>query len=314
MTEIDQTAEKQKLPRNVYLVGALTRFADGLYRPFLQTFMVDMGASFAELGAFRSVGNIAPAILQPAWGAKSDQIGRRKPFVAFGTFTGLFMVFLFLWAETPFHMIILYGIQSLLLSIQIPTWLSLIGGLMDKENRGDELGKLAIVTSVTSLAATIFTGILAGFSWLWMPAIELWRVEYYLPFYLTAVIGIVASLISLTINEKPPNPNDKREFPQLRRILSEPGDFRRFCGVTVFFSFAMSMAWPYFAVVQRDFLGFSLLEVAFASGIMTVFIVAFSMQFGRLSDRVGRKPMILFGRQPPIKVKYLISSIILRHY
>ncbi len=299
-----------RLPPSVYLVGALTRFAVGLHGPFLNTYLLDMGANYAELGAFRSVGNIAPTILQPAWGASSDKLGSNKAFVAFGTLSGLFMVLLFLWAETPIHMIVMYGIQSVLFSIQIPTWQSLIGGLISDKNRGDELGKLGVVTNFASLIATLVSGFLAGYPILvsviraglgdigiiLFPPVDAWREAYYIPFYLTAIVGIIASLLSIRIREKSMSSDKKREFPPIFEILARPGYFRRFAFVAVFFSFAMSMAWPYFIVVQREWLSNSLFEIAIASAIMTISIVAFSIPLGQLSDRVGRKPLILIGR------------------
>ncbi|MFW9848290.1 MAG: MFS transporter [Candidatus Thorarchaeota archaeon] len=302
--------EPQKLPASVYLVGALTQFALGMHAPFLNSYVLDMGATYAELGAFRSVGNIAPTILQPVWGASSDKAGHTRSFVAFGTLSGLFMVLLFLWAETPLHMILLYGIQSILFSIQIPTWQSLIGGLMGEENRGDELSRLGVVINVASLIATIVSGFIAGFPILiplirdsfgslgpvLFPSVVAWREAYYLPFYITAVIGIIASILSLKIRENPREEQERRKFPPIHELLSRPGDFRRFSYVAVFFSFAMSMAWPYFIVVQRDWLSNTLFEIAIASAVMTVSTVIFTVPFGRLSDRVGRKPLILLGR------------------
>ncbi len=269
-----------------------------------------MGANYAELGAFRSVGNVAPTILQPAWGASSDKAGSNRPFVAFGTLTGLYMVFLFLWAQTPIQMIILYAIQSILFSIQIPTWQSLIGGLMGEENRGVELGRLGFVTNLTSLSATIVAGFLAGFPFLievlrnsfgglgliLFPSVESWKDAYYLPFLLTAIIGIVASLLSMSIHEQTDHETRNRAFPPVLKLLSQSGNFRRFSLVAVFFSFAMSMAWPYFIVVQREWLGNTLLEIAIASAVMTIFITLFSIPFGKLSDRIGRKPLIILGR------------------
>ncbi|MDH4214333.1 MAG: MFS transporter [Candidatus Thorarchaeota archaeon] len=310
------TIEEPKLPAKAFVVGALTQFALGLHAPFLQTYLVDMQTNlygtlnFTQLGAFRSVGNVAPTVLQPAWGAASDRAGHAKAFVAFGTMMGLTFVYLFLWAATPIDMILMYAIQSILFSIQIPTWLSLIGGLMGEKNRGDQLGKLGMITNVASLVATMISGILAGipgilpllrssfgdFGLVIFPSVESWRETYYIPFFLTAVIGILSSLLSLSIKEKPLKHDGPKRFPPMLKLLSRPGDFRRFSFVAVFFSFAMSMAWPYFIVVQREWLGNSILEIAIASALMTTSTVIFTIPFGRLSDRVGRKPLILLGR------------------
>ncbi len=299
-----------RLPKKVYAVGSLTQFAQGMYAPFMQAYMIDMGASYTELGVFRSVGNVAPTILQPLWGATADKTGRAKVFVALGTLTGLFTVFLFLWAQTPTEMIVLYGVQSLLLSIQIPTWQSLVGSFTDETNRGTELGRLGMAANIASLVATLVSGFIAGFPAViplardllgpagpvLLPTVEAWRRAYYLPFLTTAVVGIVASVISLTIEERMTEGDGRRPFPPVLRLLSQPGDFRRFCMIAVFFSFAMSMAWPYFMVVQKTWLGATMFEIAIASAIMTAVIIMFTVPMGRLSDRVGRKPLILLGR------------------
>jgi MFS family permease len=313
MTETDtqtESPELRKLPARAYLVGALTQFGVGLYSPFLQAYLIDMQVAlrgvqnFAEQGAFRSVGNFAPTVLQPAWGATSDRVRNTKAFVAFGTLTGLLVVYMFLWASSPLEMIVLYAIQSILFSIQIPTWLSLVGGLMDESNRGDELGKIGLATNIASLSATLISGFIAV-----LPALvpllrnlfgglgpilfpiqmdeQAFREAYYGPFFFTAIVGIISSLLSTTIKERPKPHDGPRKFPPIHRLLSQPGDFRRFCFIAVFFSFAMSMAWPYFIVVQKSWLNNSNLEIAIASAVMTMSIIIFTVPFGRLSDRVG---------------------------
>jgi len=303
--------QPKRLPAKVYLVGALTQVAIGMSPgAFLESFIIDMGANFAELGAFRSVGNFAPTVLQPVWGAASDKTGHTKPFLAFGIFSGLVMISLFLWAATPIHMIAMFGIQSILFSIQIPTWLSLVGSLIDEDRRGDELGRLGFVMNTASLIATLVSGYIAGLpaiipflrtnlgelGLLLFPTIEAWREVYYIPFYSTALIGIIAALVSLKIKENSIDPKKERKFPPIHKLLLIPGDFRRFAFVSIFFSFAMSMAWPYFTFVLREILGGSLFEIAIASAIMTASVVIFTVPFGRLSDKVGRKPLILLGR------------------
>ncbi|MBD3405395.1 MAG: MFS transporter [Candidatus Lokiarchaeota archaeon] len=310
MEPMESTKSEKTLPGIAYLVGSLSQFAIGLHSPFLNTYLVDMGANYAELGAFRSVGNVAPTILQPAWGAISDKYGKRKPFVAFGTVTGFMMVFLFFFAATPLEMILLYGIQSILLSIQIPTWQALLSELMDESNRGKELGRLALATNAASVAATTITGFLAVmpailphlrtvfgiYGNIIFPTAEAWREAYYLPFLLTAILGIIASILSLRINEKEPDIKEKREFPPILKLLSHPGMFRKFCFISVFYSFAMAMAWPYFTVVQRVWLENTILEIAIASVIMSACIMISSVPFGKFSDKIGRKQLIMIGR------------------
>ncbi|MEM2142402.1 MAG: MFS transporter [Candidatus Thorarchaeota archaeon] len=322
----EQTNNGSTIPRTAYLAGSLVQFALGLHGPFLSAYVRQMGANYAELGAFRSVGNIAPTILQPVWGPVSDRIGHRKVFVAFGTLTGLVTVALFLWTSTPTDMIVLYAVQSILFSIQTPAWTSLIGGLVREDRRGIELGRLGVVTNLASLLATIVTGVLAGATVLVpllrqalgdlgpvlfpvLPSDQTWKDAYYLPFYLTAVFGIAASLFALAIKEKTPA-RKAASFPPVLKLLSRPGDFRRFCGAATFFSFGMSMAWPYFVVVQLEWLGNTLFEIAVASALMTLTTVILSIPFGKLSDRIGRKPLIIMGRALLVLVPLLYALVL----
>ncbi len=317
----------EALPARAYVAGSMTQFAVGLHSPLMSAYFVDMGANLAEMGIFRSVGNIAPAILQPVWGAVSDRVGHNRVFVALGTFTGLTFVLLFIGAKTPIELISLYAIQSILFSIQIPTWLSLIGGLVDEDRRGTQLGRLGMVSNAASFVATVLSGLIAlsivvggidlsvlrtllgPLGPVLIPPMAAWQEQYYLPFFLTAVFGTMSSIVALTIAEHDHRQSEQRRFPPVFKLLAQPSDFRRFCFTTTFFSFAMSMAWPYFIFVQTHWLHNGLFEITLASAIMTLSTIVFTGPFGQLSDRVGRKPMIILGRLLLFLVPTLYAAV-----
>lgn len=300
--------EDSDLPVEVYAAASLNSFAGGIANPFITTYMIDMGASLSELGIFRAVGNIAPTFLQPIWGGLSDRTGHRKYYVSIGVSIAYSLFALMYFLVLPIQVIILFFIQSVVLSISIPTWSALLGELIPANKRGHLLGRIGTLSSIAGLIATLSGGILSG-----MTIFGGWKDQYFLPFMISSIVGILAGLITLRIKEPVQNPdirNARPLFPQIGKIFREPGNFRRLCFVSAFFSFAMSMAWPFFSVVLRVWLKASLLEIAIQSAMMSITMIIFQSYFGRLSDKYGRKPLILAGRflLPLVPILYIFAT------
>ena len=148
----------QHTKKKLYGASLTSVASNNLLFSFFHLYAVDLGSTPFTQSIITSPSQLGNTVLQPVWGATSDRVRNTKAFVAFGLMTGLLVVYMFLWAATPIEMILLYAIQSILFSIQIPTWLSLVGGLMDESNRGDELGKLGLATNIASFTATLISG------------------------------------------------------------------------------------------------------------------------------------------------------------
>jgi len=296
------------LPKEVYITASLNSFAGGIANPFTTTYMIDMGATLSELGIFRAVGNIAPTFLQPIWGGLSDRTGHRKYYVSFGVSIAYLLFTVMYFLELPVQVIILFFIQSVILSISIPTWSALLGELIPANKRGHLLGRIGTLASIAGLIATLSGGILSG-----MTIFGGWKDQYFLPFTISSIVGILAGIIALRIREPERSPELRKArsiFPPILTIFRKPGDFRRLCFVSAFFSFAMSMAWPFFSVVLRIWLKASLLEIAIQSAMMSITMIIFQSYFGRLSDKYGRKPLILAGRflLPFVPIIYVLAT------
>lgn len=289
--------------KKAYGAQSLVGFSNGLYSPFMNIFAVERGLTYGQLGLFRSVGNIMPNLLQPLFGGLSDRFGKRKLFAAIGYGISALLVPLFLFTSTPFELILLYGLLSLFTSMALPTWNSLISLIIPEKRRGAELGKLSTLSSLCSLASTIIAGIL-------MTTIALGgnTEEYTIPFYIASVTGIIAAILTLVIKE-PEYDSKNTHFPHLLKILSTKGYFRRFLFVSIMFAFSMSMAWPYFAVILVDFQHASKFAISLHMAFNMLPMVLFQSYFGRLADKIGRKPLLLASRLmlPIIPLVYVFA-------
>ena len=295
--------EYQREMKKVYAVQSLNGFSNGLYFPFMTIFAVERGLTYSELGWFRSIGNVMPNLLQPLFGGLSDKLGKRKYFAAIGFSLSVIVLPFFIVLQTPLEIILLYGLQALFISMAFPTWNSLISLIIPEEKRGEELGKLGSIASLWSLISTIVAGVL-------MTLITFGgsTEEYILPFYLAAVSGILASIIVLFIRE-PATDTKSTHFPPILRIMSRKGYFRDFLIISAIFSFSMSMAWPYFAVILVNFQHASKLAISIHSAINVIPMILFQSHFGKLSDRIGRKPLLLYSRLilPGIPLLYVFA-------
>ncbi len=63
----------------------VSSLGSGTVSPFLSAYAVKLGASASEMGVFQSASNLAPSLMQVAWGKLSDKIGRRVPLIVLGS-------------------------------------------------------------------------------------------------------------------------------------------------------------------------------------------------------------------------------------
>jgi MFS family permease len=279
----------------LYVRSVINSFGTGMVSPFTGAYAVKLGASTSDMGWFQSSSNISNNLMQIFWGRLSDNLQRRIPFIIFGS-----LIIAVLWLPMIFvtnatQLIILLAIQALLGSMATPAWTALIGDLTPSLRLGRTNAAISLWASIGSLIATMASGII-------MMAIGASLEEmFFIPLMVAAICGIASSTIMLRIKEKKSTRLNLRQsitsdIFNMLTIARKTPDFIKYCYVEGVFQFFMSIAWPLLSITQIRVLNASMLEIALLTVVQALFTIIFQGWAGRLADRAGRKPLMVFYR------------------
>jgi MFS family permease len=237
-----------------------------------------------RVGILISIFGLVNALLQPFAGAFIDRIGRYKPFIMGGLFFMTFATLGFLIVASFAGLLIMRSLQGIGVALTIPAALALMVSNSQKQTRG---GSMGIYT--TSRMIGLATGPLIG-------GALYDRFGFDTSFYAGAAFIIVALvLVQLWVKEEPPKTRKTNpgRFQIIDRKLLTAG--------------ILGVAFATF-VMAGDFTMMSALENQFNSRLSIdafLFSIAFSallfsriftqVPLGRLSDQIGRKPLIIGG-------------------
>lgn len=273
-------------------------FGRGMTDPFVPALAIHLQATPAQLGWLQAFISLFPAMMQVPWGKLSDFLGRRIPFLVIGGVLSFSMYLFMLGAMNAGQLILLVALQMFIGSMMTPAWSALVGDVTNPRNRGTVMGKFFAVSSVASLAATLFAGAV-------MPEGSGSVLSVYaVPFILASMSGIVGSLFLMRIKE-----DRRRMYASPRRIftfslrsfifisdLTENKNFRNLVVLQSLFNLIMSLVWPLFYLTYIDVLGATLFEIAIMTVISTGATLFFQTRVGRLLDLIGPIPQILISR------------------
>ena len=273
------------LSRNVVVLGftsLLTDVSSEMIVPVLPAFVTGtLKASVASLGVIEGVAECTATVLRIGSGWLSDRIGRRKPFMLLGygisTVAKGAMALAGSWAAVlglRFSDRVGKGLRN-------PPRDALIADSVPAQRLGSAFG---LHRAMDTLGAAI--GPLAAYALLTAFPGQVRRV------FLFAVLPAVLAVLVLAIFVRSPG----RRPPGIRRSLF--GDFGglggpvyRFLTVAAVFSLAASsMA---FVLLRAGQVGFSPAQVPLVYVVYNLVYAVLSWPLGTLSDRIGRRPLLL---------------------
>ena len=237
-----------------------------------------------RVGILISIFGLVNALLQPFAGAFIDRIGRRKPFIMGGLVFMMFATLGFLLVTSFTGLLFMRSLQGIGVALTVPAALALMVSASTKQTRGGSMGIYTTSRMIGLAIGPLIGGALFD------------RFGFDASFYTGAAFIIVAIvLVQLWVHETPP-----------KSVKTNPGRFQ-IIDPKLLTAGIIGVAFATF-VMASDFTMMSALENQFNTKLNMdafLFSIAFSallfsriftqVPLGRLSDRIGRKPLIIGG-------------------
>lgn len=278
-------ASTTRLGRTVIALGIvslLTDLSSEMIYPLLPVFLSStLGASAMTVGAIEGAAESTAALLRLASGWWSDRLTRRKPLVVAGYLLAGFVRPLMGLAQSATQVLAIRLTDRAGKGIRTAPRDALIADSVDPSIRGRAFGFHRAADHAGAVA-----GPLVAFALLGIAGISMRNV-----FLLAAVPGVLAVIVLIASVREPARTTVTRI--ELGRAGELGGRFWAYLGVVLLFTLGNSS--DAFLLLRAADLGVPAALIPVLWAMLHVVKAASSVPGGALSDRVGRKPLIVAG-------------------
>jgi MFS family permease len=271
--------ETRKTVRTFAIASFLNDFGSDIIYPVWPLFITTvLGANMAILGLIDGLGEAFVSISKAASGYLSDRMHKRKVFIwsgyLFGAISRIGYAFSTLWQQViPFRIFDRMG------KIRGAPRDAVVADISTDQNRGRHFGLLRAMDNLGAVCGILF-------------CIAFYQLLGYRNLFLLAAIPSAVGALLIFYHIKETKPSDAKLFHGfvLRDLNS---NFKLFLILSCFFalgSFSYS-----FLLIYATHLGFTTAFVPVLYLILTVVAAIFSIPAGRLSDKIGRKALMVLA-------------------
>ncbi|MBT8398464.1 MAG: MFS transporter [Gemmatimonadetes bacterium] len=233
------------------------------------------------------------ALAQPFAGAASDRAGKRKPFILAGLLLMTLATLGFMFVHQYLWIIVLRCLQGLGVALIIPSVLALISGVTEKRNRGNAMGVYSTFRMIGFASGPLIAGILQvrfGFNATFLVGAA---------FLLAALI-----LVQVTVKERPasedePGVESRAASPDAGAGPPPAGGLPSTTLLALMVStIVLASSLSMISALENEFndrLSQTAIGFGVAFSALTVSRLFVQIPIGRLSDRIGRKRLIIGG-------------------
>jgi MFS family permease len=277
-----ESRETKRTIRTFTLASFLNDFGSDMIYPVWPLFVTTvLGADMAVLGFIDGLGDAIVSISQAASGYVSDRIRRRKVFVwsgyLFGSSSRIGYALSAVWQHViPFRILDRAG------KMRGAPRDAIIADASSNENRGRNFGLLRAMDNLGAVC-----GIIVCLLFILM----LGQAQYRSLFVIAAIPSIVGALLVFLLIKEPKSSGIRLYKGLLLKQFDM--NFGLFFLLSAFFALG-SFSYSFLLIYAKTF-GFEPLALIMLYLTFTAVASIFSLPFGKLSDRMGRKFVLLLS-------------------
>ncbi len=301
-----QFLSQQKIILILSMCMALQTTGFVIIMPLFARRFEDFGAGEAALGTSVMSGALAGALAAPWMGALADRFGRR--WLVLGSLAVYTLSFAgYLYATSALGLILLRAVAGAFTAGLGPAVIGIVSDLAPRERRGQWIGFVSGGAAVGWIAGPILGGVFYD-HWGYNTAVII--------SVLMGILTFLMALFALPETRKTPHRpvkgigrNDMNQMIGTSHPVSLKSGWNGLRGglprqlstfialLTITFGtmFAWSCIEPKFMFYAYDDLGWSSSMLGFAMSTYGIALALVEFAFGQLSDRLGRKPVIVLG-------------------
>jgi MFS family permease len=265
----------------IYVIGFFAFASQSLVFPVMPLYATQLGASVSEVGLIVALVAYFNAAFMIPFGLLSDRFGRRTFLIA-GFIIATISTLLYTLTTNILQLSILRAIHGIGLAAQTPTILATVLDLSPEEQRGKALGWITTATQTGLMAGPVIGGVILnsfGFT------------IAFISCSIFSLIGMVVLLARFSII-----PREKKTELSVNKSWQWLKQPPLYGGMLTTFAIAMGIGTlGAYIPIYGEGLG---ITAAGAGLIITLSFAGSAMlrvQTGTLSDKLGRKPLIIFG-------------------
>jgi MFS family permease len=271
--------ETRKTVRTFAFASFLNDLGSDMIYPVWPLFVTSvLGANMAVLGFIDGLGEAIVSISQAASGYVSDRLRRRKIFIwtgyLFGSLSRVGYALSTLWQHLiPFKIMDRAG------KIRGAPRDAIIADISTEENRGRNFGLLRAMDNFGAVCGILICILFFGL------------FGYRNLFFLAAIPSLFGALLIFSfIRER--KTGDIKIYKGLS-LKDLDKNFKLFLLLSSFFALG-SFSYSFLLIYAKEF-GFEISFVPVLYLIFTAIAALFSLPFGKLSDKIGRKPVLMLS-------------------
>ncbi|MBI3193176.1 MAG: MFS transporter [Ignavibacteriae bacterium] len=273
-----QETESKKTVRTFGIASFLNDFGSDIIYPIWPLFVTSvLGANMAMLGLIDGLGDAVVSLSQAFAGYYSDKLQKRKIFVwlgyLFGATSRIGYAFTASWQMLlPFRVLDRAG------KIRSAPRDAIVADVSDETNRGRNFGFLRSMDNLGAVLGIVFCLLFID-------------IGYTNLFLLAAVPSVVGSLLIIKVIKE--TPAQRATVFKGLSFKHLDTNFRLFLFLSALFSLG-SFSYSFLLLYAFD-AGFEQGGLPVLYLIFTVVAAIFSLPFGKLSDRIGRKNVLMMS-------------------